>query len=89
MQDSKLYKCDCGEFSFLEVLHDTNDDSYYVTITAYPRTFKEKARAIWAVLRGATYGASEEMVLNKENAEDLSNFIEHFKKHGRTARKNS
>jgi len=68
-----LFKCDCGEFSFLEVFYDT--DFYYFTITYYPKTFIGKIKAIFAIIKGSRFGASEEIVLRPKDAKELSKFL--------------
>ena len=86
--DGKLYKCSCGEFSFLEVIHDSDDDFYYFTISYYPKSFWQKIKAIYAIIRGSRFGASEEVVLTIEDAQDLSDFIglRPLKKYGKPAK---
>jgi hypothetical protein len=56
-------------------------------LTYYPKNFLQKIQTIWSILKGARYGASEEIVLRIEEAQDLSNFIEHFKKYGKKSKK--
>ncbi len=72
--DIELYRCECGEFSFLEVWYD--GDFYYFMITYSPRGIIEKLKAIWAILRGAKYGVSEDIVLSETSIKQLKKFIE-------------
>lgn len=66
-----LFKCYCGESSFLEIIHDDEDRQLYISITQHPTTLRERLTLAWKALCGYEFSASNEVVLDEEDINKL------------------
>ena len=73
--DTILLQCRCRHFEFVQITKD-EDSWYYFTISYYGNTVLEKLKAIWAIIVGARYSASEEVILYKQDIKKLIKFLE-------------
>lgn len=74
----KLFKCKCQHFGFLEVYRDDEPHKafeYSFMITYYPKTIQEKLQCIWNILKGAKYGISDDILLDKKQVKELVKFL--------------
>lgn len=76
MDESLLIRCDDNSFEFAEFgWFDEEPKTFYLTITVYPKGFLEKIKGIWKILRGASYGITDEIVVNNEEANKLKDWL--------------
>lgn len=68
---SHIFKCYCGENSYLEILQDPDDRELYIYITQHPTRLRERLSTAWRALRGLEFMSSNEIVLLEEDAEKL------------------
>lgn len=73
---SEIFKCYCGEHSYLEVTYDRVDDQYYVSITLHPTRFLERLKLAWKALRGIEFSSSNEVVID---GPDFRKYIKEIK----------
>lgn len=78
MSDEQLrVDCRCGSMHYmaLSLWIDGPDDPHpvgYVGITAVPRTFRDRLRALWALMhRGPRFHLSEEIVIDPDGAAEI------------------
>jgi len=64
---SEVFKCYCGENSYLEFIYDKEDDQYYVTITLQPTRLLERLKLAWKALRGLEFSSANEVVIDGED----------------------
>ena len=82
-EDFLLLQCSCSSFEFLEFgWFDDDPKTFYVSITVYPKTWKEKLQAIWRILRGARYGISDEVLVEAKEIRRLIKWLTKEKKTG-------
>lgn len=61
---SEVFKCYCGENSYLEFIYDKDDDQYYVNITIHPTRLLERLKLAWKALRGLEFSTSNEVIVD-------------------------
>jgi hypothetical protein len=66
-----IFKCWCGEESYLEITQDADDKEFYISITQHPTRFMERLKMAWAALRGIEFSSSNCVVLLEEDANKL------------------
>lgn len=74
--DTDIFKCWCGEYSYLEVIKDSDGD-IYVAITQYPRSITERLKAIFGIITGTGYSGSNSVMVTKD---DVNKLIKALKK---------
>ena len=80
-EDSILLRCECSSFEFLEFgWFDDDPKTFYASITVYPRTWKEKLKGIWRILRGSRYGISDEVLVEAKEIKRLVKWLAKEKK---------
>lgn len=67
-----IYKCWCGEDSYLQVARDDEDKQFYISITVHPTRFLERLRMAWKALRGIEFTASNEVIVDFQDAKELT-----------------
>jgi hypothetical protein len=56
-------RCECSGYHFVEIYRDPDwDNATFITHIEQPRTFTEKLKAIWGVMRGRTVFDSELLI---------------------------
>ena len=66
-----IFKCWCGEDSYLEVIQDVEDGEYYISITQHPTRLKERLAMAWKALRGIEFTASNSVMIVEKDAKKL------------------
>ena len=62
-------RCDCGHFGIVEISKFIDEDEpFYFTITAETKSFKDKLKGVWRVLKGSPYGITDEVLFNRKDA---------------------
>ena len=73
-KDTIIIECRCNGFEFVKF--GKYDDETYITISSYPKTFKEKLKVIWRTIIGAEVPyMSDEILLSKQDVKELINFL--------------
>lgn len=67
-----VFRCYCGESSYLEIMHDAEDDQFYIYITLSPTRLKERLRLAWKALRGIEFLASNEVIIDGSDIEKVA-----------------
>lgn len=66
-----IFKCYCGEHSFLEVMQDLEDRELYINITQHPTRLKERLTTAWRALRGLEFSSSNEVIIDEKDIDRL------------------
>lgn len=66
-----IFRCWCGESSYLEVVKDVEDGDIYVTITKYPTRLLERLKTAYKALRGIEFDATNSVMIAKEDVSKL------------------
>jgi hypothetical protein len=69
--DSHVFKCYCGEYSYLEIVRDSDYKQVYVNITMNPTTIRERLSMAWKSLRGIEFSVSNEVVIDSVDLAEL------------------
>jgi hypothetical protein len=69
--DSYIFKCYCGEDSYLEVMQNPDDGEFYISITQHPTRLLERLKMAWKALRGIEFTSSNEVILLEKDANKL------------------
>lgn len=69
--ETHIFKCYCGENSYLEVMKDTDDKQIYINITLHPTRLSERLKLAWRALRGLEFSASNEVVIDGKDIGSL------------------
>lgn len=70
--ETHIFKCYCGEDSYLEVMQDSEDKEFYISITMHPTSISERIKAAWKALRGLEFSASNTVIILEEDADKLA-----------------
>lgn len=65
--ETSIFKCWCGEVSYLEIVRDVEDGDIYVTITKHPTRLLERLRSAYKALRGIEFDATNSVMIAKED----------------------
>lgn len=74
--DSHIFKCYCGENSYLEIVRDFEDDQRYISITMHPTRLKERLKLAWKALRGLEFSVSNEVVIDGDDINKVRKALE-------------
>jgi hypothetical protein len=66
-----IFRCYCGECSYLSIIQDSEDDQIYIEITLHPTRLTERLKLAWKALRGLEFLASNEVIIDGSDAEKL------------------
>lgn len=69
--DSSIFKCYCGENSYLEVIKDPEDKQIYISITLRPTRLRERLKLAYRALRGLEFTSSNEVVIDGDDIKEL------------------
>ena len=73
-KETLLFRCRCKSFEFVVI--GRYDDETYITISSYPKSFKDKLKVIWWTLIGKeTPYMSDEILLDKEDIKELREWL--------------
>lgn len=64
-----VFLCYCGEYSYLRISRDDEDQQAYVSIVGHPTSLKERLVAAWRCLFGKEFYISNEVIID---GKDLS-----------------
>lgn len=71
-----IFKCYCGEDSYLEIMQDPDDKEFYLTITKHPTRLKERLKLAWKAFRGLEFAASNEVIIAEKDAKKIAKALE-------------
>ncbi len=74
-----VYRCNCGEDSFLIVAKAWEGEEgteYYVAVTHSPSSLKQRFKEAWRALRGYENTVSNEVILSTEQLKDLADDLQ-------------
>lgn len=66
-----IFKCYCGENSYIEIIQDPEDKEFYFSITQRPTRLKERLTTAWKALRGLEFTASNEVIVLDTDAHKI------------------
>lgn len=66
-----IFKCYCGEDSYLEVMQDPDDRELYISITQRPTRLRERLKLAWKALRGLEFTNAGDVILLDTDAKKL------------------
>ena len=69
--DDYIFKCYCGENSYLQVTQDPDDRELYISITLKPTRLSERLELAWKSLRGMEFYATDEVIILGEDSDKL------------------
>ena len=73
-------RCDCGHFGIVEIgkLIDSEDDPcpFYFMTTVPNNGIKEKLKGIWKVIKGSSYGNTDEVLFTKKEAKKIIKWLQ-------------
>lgn len=69
--ETHIFKCYCGEDSYLEIIQDKEDREIFVTITKHPTRLKERLIMAWKSLRGIEFTTTNHVMLLQEDISKL------------------
>lgn len=73
--DTSIYKCYCGEYSYLEIIRDEEDSQFYFHISVYPTRLLERLVLAWKALRGIEFMVSNEVIVDGKDVPDMIKFL--------------
>lgn len=72
---SQVYKCWCGEYSYLEIIRDEEDSQFYFHISVYPTRLLERLVLAWKALRGIEFMVSNEVIVDGKDVPSIIKFL--------------
>ncbi len=69
--ETNIFKCWCGENSYLDITKDLDDGDIYITITQYPTRLLERVKMAYKALRGIEFTSSNSVMLAQEDIKKL------------------
>lgn len=70
--ETHVFKCYCGEDSYLVVTKDSKDDQLYISITKHPTRLVERLKLAWKSLRGLEFTTTNEVIIDGSDADNLA-----------------
>lgn len=77
--ETSIFKCWCGESSYLEVVKDVDDGDIYVTISKYPTKLLERLKTAYKALRGIEFDSTNSVMIAKEDVIKLIRALKGYK----------
>lgn len=77
--DYYIFKCWCGENSYLEVSVDKKDGELYICITRHPTRFRERLKMAWEAIRGIEFTSSNSVMIVPEDVPKLIEALQQIK----------
>lgn len=71
-----IFKCYCGENSYLEIMQDPEDKELYISITQHPTRLRERLKLAWKALRGLEFTAAGDIILLDDDVKKLIKALE-------------
>lgn len=68
---TSIFKCWCGENSYLDITKDKIGDYICITITQNPTTVSDRIKMAWKCLRGLEFSSSNSVLISEQNIENL------------------
>lgn len=62
-----VFLCYCGEYSYLRISRDEEDEQVYVSIVGRPVTIGERLSAAWRCLLGKEFYISNEVIVDAKD----------------------
>ena len=78
--ETNIFKCWCGESSYLEVVKDIEDGDIYITITKYPTRLLERLKMAYMALRGIEFDSTNSVMIAQEDIPQLIKALKKAKK---------
>lgn len=69
--ESHIFKCYCGENSYLEITRDDDDKQFYLSISVSPTRLAERLKLAWKALLGLEFSTSNEIMIDYTDARML------------------
>ena len=62
-----VFLCYCGEYSYLRISRDNEDEQVYVSIVGRPATIGERLSSAWRCLLGKEFYISNEVIIDAKD----------------------
>lgn len=73
-----IFKCYCGEDSFLEFTGRKEDDEIYAQITIHPTRLGKRLKLAWKALRGLEFTASNSVIIDGKDLPKLIKALQSY-----------
>ena len=78
--ERNIFQCYCGEYSYLNIEKDLDDDYIYITITKYSTSFLGRIDLAFKALLGIEFNSSNSVMISKKDIKSLIDSLKSIKK---------
>jgi hypothetical protein len=76
---SHIFKCYCGEFSYLEIILDKDDQQIYFAISMSPTTLWSRVKLAWRAIHGLEFSTSNEVIIDGKDVPKIIKALKELK----------